>query len=362
MKKILLVLGTPLRNAGVPNVLMQIVRQLSGEYHFDVLVCGEEDEYYDKEFCSFGGQIYRCPAVDYRPGCATYLKKASLLYRFSRKLLAQSSYDAVHCCNGLESAAVLKAAVQKKVPVRISHAHGYYPNSGRNPLARWYKWICKSLIGRFATHKLACAKKAGDSLFPGTAYQNILNPIDLDMYDFPKEAHTGINLLQIGYFCKLKNQLFSLSVLQELVKRGADATLSFIGFELEEHYLEKMQASVKEMGLADRVQVLPPDFPKDKIFPTTDFLLLPSTSEGLPLVALEGQAARAFCLLSDSVTEEVDTGLACHLPLEEPAQWVDVILSEISKTASLDHEKLAKFDLKQFIDAIRLVYDGSGEE
>lgn len=355
-KKVLFVIGTPLKNAGVPNVVMQIVRALQEQYQFDVLVCGEESGYFDEEFCSFGGKIFRCSMPSYKRGRLTYLQKWNRLYQFSRPILAHGGYEIVHCNNGLESAAVGKAAAKCGVPIRISHAHGYYPKAKKNLLARWYQWVCRCDINRFFTEKLACSKKAGDSLFDGVAYQNVLNPIDLSQYTFAKQKHTGIHLLQIGYFCKLKNQLFSLAVVQNLLEQGADATLSFIGFEVEAGYLSKMQDYITQNGLEDRIQFLPPDHPKAEILPQTDFLLLPSTSEGLPLVALEGQAGKAFCLLSDAVTQEVDVGMALHLPIEDPAHWANVILAEYGREHQLCYDKLAAFDLKHYLDLIRSVY------
>lgn len=49
-RRVLLVVGGPLVNAGVPNVVMNIVRELHSEYTFDVLCLADGEGCHDKEF------------------------------------------------------------------------------------------------------------------------------------------------------------------------------------------------------------------------------------------------------------------------------------------------------------------------
>lgn len=357
MKKVLFVIGTSLQNAGVPHVVMHIVRALHDRYRFDVVVGGEEPGFFDEEFLSFGGQIFRCPLANNTGSKFGFWQKWRQLVRFVKPILSRQEYDVVHCHNGFEAAAVLRIATRRNVPIRVAHSHGYYPIGGKNILSRMYKIYCRKTINRTATARLACSTKAGDSLYGGAPYANVLNPIDLSYYQFEKEPHDGLNLIQIGYYNRLKNQLFSLRVLKELRDRGVPAALHFIGYSCGEQYVERMQEYVQKEGLTEAVHFLASDFPKKDILPRMDFLLLPSTSEGLPLVILEGQAARVCCVASSVVCKDVDMGLFHTLPIDSPSAWADFILGYRPGEDTLDTEKIAGLDIGAYVSKIVSVYE-----
>ena len=64
MKRILLVSCEGLGNGGVQAVIMSIVRNLHKEYLFDILLFTSEKRYYDEEFLTYGGQIFRIPRYE----------------------------------------------------------------------------------------------------------------------------------------------------------------------------------------------------------------------------------------------------------------------------------------------------------
>ena len=57
MKNVLLIAANGLSKTGVPTYIMNIVRNLSNVYCFDI-VTFNDDDYYKKEFLSYGGNIY----------------------------------------------------------------------------------------------------------------------------------------------------------------------------------------------------------------------------------------------------------------------------------------------------------------
>ena len=358
MKRVLLVISTPLKNAGVPNVIMNIVNKLHKKFIFDVLVCGFEKGYYDDKFESFGGKIYRVNFLQKNYKRFSYIKKWINIYKTAKKLLRDNKYDIIHCNNGFESSAVLMASSKRKNPIRIVHSHGTFSVNSGSFVGRHYKKLCQKIIIKRSTNMLACSDISGNSLFCGGKFKNVLNPIDVTQFKFEKKKHTEINLLQIGYFCRLKNQLFSFKVLEKLLNMGVDTYLYLIGFVYEDSYFELLNKYIEEKNLSDRIKFLDSDFPKCNIMNKTDFLLLPSKSEGLPLVALEGQAADIYCVFSDRVTREVDVGLASFLSIDEPEKWAKLIFSKISYEQKADKEKLLQFDLENYVKTINLVYSG----
>ena len=361
MKKVLFVINSHLANAGVPNVLMQIVRSLKDEFSFDIIVGSSKQGFYDEEFLSYGGQIFRHDLQDYSKSKLGYFKRGKQTANMVKSVLKQSKYNVIHCNNGEESGYALKVAKAFNVPVRIAHSHGKYFNRGKNIPARLYKHIGKKYAVKYSTHRFACSNIAGETLFLGKPFQNVLNPLNVDNYlQVVKREHDYIGLLQIGYYYALKNQLFSVKVLDEIKNNGYKAKLRFIGFDNGSGYIKKVENQVKNKNLCDDVEFLPSDYDKLKVFEETDFLLLPSTSEGLPLVALESQSSNTYCLASNNVPNDVDMGLFSTLKINEEnsaSVWARFIIENKDKNLSVNKQKLQTIKTEEYIKKIVLVYN-----
>ena len=233
MKKVLLIINTPFFNAGVPHVIMAIVKELRNEYVFDLLICSPSDEIGDREneFRSFGGKVFKLKTLDYENHKLLFFTRYFCISYAVRRLIKENQYDIVHCHNGVEAGTVLRVAKHMCVPVRIAHAHGLYNRKGRNYLLRFYNWLNKKMIAKSSTIRLACSDAAGKSLYLSDDFLNVFNPVDVSYYsDIVHENHNSINLIQIGYFCNNKNQMMSLKVLKSLADEGVDARIIFIGF------------------------------------------------------------------------------------------------------------------------------------
>ena len=177
-----------------------------------------------------------------------------------------------------------------------------------------------------------------------------------------KKEHDYIGLMQIGYYCKLKNQLFSLKVLQELLNREHKAKLRFIGYDSGSGYINKVINEVNNKNLTDNVEFLPSDFNKNEVLETTDFLLLPSESEGLPLVALEAQSSRTYCIASSNVPEDVDVGLFNRFPItgeQAPSAWAEFIIENKDYVINLNMEKLQSINSDEYMKKIKAVYESN---
>jgi len=355
--RVLLVVGSPLLNAGVPNVIMSIVRQLYSKYTFDVLCLSEEEGYYDAEFQSYGGVIYRMTTVDYSQHKLRFSQRMLQIGRKVSCLLKQRDYAVIHCHCGIDAGICLAVGKQHGVKVRIAHAHGTYIRKGRNLLLRFYNWLNKGIIVMCSTNRLACSEIAGKTLYLGKEFDNVLNPIDVEYYrSVEKKEHCGLQLMQIGYFCKNKNQLFSLHIVNELLARGVDVAIRFIGFEVETGYFAEMQEYIMENGLVDHVTFLPPDVDKRKHLEEVDYTVVPSESEGLPLVALESQAANVPCVLSNNVPVDVNMGLAYYLPIDSVDAWVEFFTSPKSTKSKLN-SRIFQLEPHKFAEKIGQAYE-----
>lgn len=325
-KNVLLVINSELINGGVPNVIMKIVRRLSDRFSFDIVTYYNGRGLYDEEFESYGGKIFRLSLLDYSKHKLSYPFRYCQIKKRVKRILKEKKYDVIHCHDGRESGIFLKFAEKAGVPVRISHAHGTYARGGNNKILLSYYSKCKKLIIKNSTKLLACSTQAGESLFGKADFTNVLNPVDAYSSEVKRVEHEGFNLLQIGYYCENKNQLFSMKLLRALIDDGINARLTFIGFPQEADYYEKMLKAVNELSLSENVIFLPSDADKAKVFSETDLVLMPSFTEGLPLVALESQMAHVKCLLSDKISTDANIGLVTYAEYGNVDAWKDAAL------------------------------------
>ena len=182
MKKVLFVIGSSLVNAGVPNVVMKIVRALHREYMFDVIVGDIKEGFFDREFLSYGGHIFRYSKITYGDGKLKVLLGGFQTYKYVREILNDNYYDIVHSNDGYMSGWILKAAAESNIKVRIAHSHGSYLIKGKNIPLNLYKLYSMKKTVSYSTHRLACSDAAGNTLFLGQKFINVLNPIEADQY------------------------------------------------------------------------------------------------------------------------------------------------------------------------------------
>lgn len=340
MKRILMVSCDGLGNGGVQAVMMSIVRSLSDEYVFDMLVFTNNKDKYDDEFRSYGGQIYRIPwyegSSEFHMKLDKYIR-GPRIYRGAMRILRECGpYHAVHCHNYYEAAPILSAAAALHVPIRIAHIHDEIQMHKENRIMKALYHYQAKRIEQLATAKIGCAEKACKSFFADPNNSRVINnPYDERRFDpdrFEKRNTKELNLLQIGQFGKKKNQLFSLKVVACMKKKRQDVTLRFVGFSGND-YKAMLEKYVQDNDLSDNVFFLPHDADTPLLLSQSAAMLLPSLYEGCPLVSLETQAMGTRCYASDTITRMADCGGMTFLSLDDgPEVWAETILADYEKT------------------------------
>lgn len=357
-RRILFVSSTELQNAGIPNVVMTLVRQLHEYYTFDLAQFSEKTGHFDEEFQQYGGEIHRLSLTDCDVHKMQYPLRGAQIKKALQRILKSQNYDAIHCHCGVEAGICLQVAKQMKIPCRISHAHGTYRNAGINIFRRTYLDYCRKQIQKCATEKLACSQLAGETLFLDDQFQNVLNPVDTTYYaNVEQRPHETTNLLQIGYMNENKNQMFSVRLLRALRNRGVNAHLTFIGYVVDEGYYARLIECIEAEKLGGCVHFLPSNADKCQVLGAMDYTLLPSRSEGLPLVALESQAAGVLCLMSKHVPQDADLGGALHLPYDDVKAWAEEILKEHDVDWSAVQARLKPLSPYEFARKIGEIYE-----
>ncbi len=341
MKKVLFVSCDGLGNGGVQAVIMSIVRNLHHEFRFDILLFTSETRYYDHEFETYGGKIIRIPRYEGKSKIhrkLDYYIRGRHVYQQTKQVLSDyGPYDVIHCNDEFESALIIKAAAEADIPIRITHTH--IISGGSNAIAKVIDNHRRKAIERYSTLMLGCSDEANQSFYlhPDKAIV-INNPYD-DKKFKPIE-NTALNdksikLVQVGSFSTIKNQLFSVQIIQKLRQIGYDARLVLIGFKLD-NYKELVEKYVEKHGLKDYVTFLPGDADSPTVLSDASYLLMPSLREGFGIVLIEAQAMGVKCFASDQIPRSTNCGGVEYLPLETNI-WAESIEEDYKKTKGIHH-------------------------
>lgn len=295
---------------------------------------------YANELKKNGSKLYFIPA-----------KGKKLLQHIGamRKLLKNHpEYKTVYF-NVLDAGAAFTAAVPwvmgKKIVV---HSH-----NGSTEKMRLHR-ICRPFLNAMAHKRAACSKIAAEYMF-GERQQKkapaliIPNAIRAEQYYFNQEIREKIRrklgledrfvICHVGRMTEQKNPFRLIDIFDALCEREPKAELLYVGTgELEEQVSEY----AKKKKCAEKIRLLGVRSDVRELMQASDVFLLPSLYEGLPIVAIEAQAAGLPVVLSSNITEETDiTGNLCFLNLAESDQlWAETIL---------EYKKFKRVDCRQKI-------------
>lgn len=336
--------------AGIESFIMNMYRNIdSKKVKIDFLVHYSERQFYDDEIEKMGGKIYRLSVREDNK----FIKYKMELTNFFNN---HPEYKIVH--GHMESFGVfyLREAKKNGVPIRIAHSHIAKRNSG---IKGYMKSILNIFYKTYATHLFACSIDSGKFIFGNndnfTVYNNA---IDVNKFKFNKEVRDNVReelnindnfvIGHVGRFNIQKNHNFLVNVFNEVYKKNNKVILLLLGEgELE----DEIQKKVKKLGLENNVKFLGVRSDMDMIYQAMDLFILPSLFEGLPVSAIEAQAAGLKCILSDKITSETSkTNNIEYLSLGiNVREWADKILkwnNNYERKDTSDLIKLAGYDIK----------------
>ncbi|MCP6758885.1 MAG: glycosyltransferase family 1 protein [Fischerella sp. CENA71] len=364
-----------MNQGGLETWLMHILRHIDRDrFHIDFLVHTTQPCAYDDEIRSLGSQVIPC----------LHPSRPSLYaHNFKRVLSEYGFYDIIHSHVHHFSGYVLRLAQQAGVPVRIAHSH--IDSSPLEAHAVWYRrfylTLMKSLIARHATLGLGCSQLAivdlfgsawksdprwqllyyGIDLTPFQASKTSIDVVDLRVkFDIPADAFV---IGHVGRFYKQKNHQFLIEIFAEVAKREPRAYLLLVG---EGPLRPTIEQQVMQLGLGKQVIFLGrrSDVPQLMIT-AMDVFLLPSLSEGLPMVGIEAQAAGLPLILSDVITDEVNQikPLIQKISLSQPVKvWTNAVLAtrnfkaRITQTDTVAVLENSEFNISYSIKALTKIY------
>lgn len=330
MTRVLVVFGS-LDRGGAETWMLQTLRHARNKgLQIDFLVHKDGPYHYGAEVQELGAKIIPCGPVNFPPLYA---------WNLLRILRTHGPYQVLHTHVHHFSGLPLLVAAAARVPVRIvqSHLDTRQEDATAGLLRRVYAGAMKRLIWTCATSGIAVSSHAADALFPAHwrcahKWRVMLLGIDLEPFSQPLDGaalrkELGIPqdatvVGHVGRFDPQKNHAFLLRVAEQYLRTSPETVFLLAG---DGPLRSQIEQQARALGIAQQLRFagVRKDVPA-LMQGVMDVLLLPSLFEGLPLVALEAQAAGVPCLISDGIAKETDViaGLVHRESLAaSAAQW-----------------------------------------
>jgi glycosyltransferase EpsF len=369
MKKKILHIISSLSAGGVESLVVSLYENIDRDkFQFDFAVFNPNNQIHKEKLEGLGANIYFI--ADAGSKTSLYSKIA---WRFKAvfnyiKILRKKKYDAVHCHYYNNFGPYILFAAISNIPVRIVHSHNAGSNneSWKRKLFRKY-WNFLN-FDFLITHKVACSNYAASWLYGKAQFNNdkiitIYNGIDMSKFSFSSHKKIDmqdkiIQFVTVGRFNIQKNHSFLIDLFFEMSLVKENIFLNIVGLGPFEN---KLKNQVKSLNLDAKVRFYEFDTNIPQLLRRMDYFLLPSLWEGFPITALEAQAAGLPIFISDTVTKEVDMGLATYLPIDKgPKYWAEKIFQLIDSDAvprKINPEKQMQFDIRNVAKQFEELYN-----
>ena len=369
-KKILMVNSCLGLYGGVESFLLNIFRYLDkDEFSVTLLTCGISTyDMFRDEIIASGGKI------DIIPIYPNTLKKQMRLYQELRRYYEFEKPDIVHINSGGLSFHLIagKAARTAGISHIILHSHNFVP--GENSAKRTIKRILKKSIPKLGNTYLACSTGAAKWIFPEKLVDRglveiIPNGIDTRKFAYDKNKRNSFRtelgldkelvIGNIGRFQPQKNHRFVIRILKDVVKILPDAKLLLAGKgELQseiEQYVDSLKLRENIIFLGERKDM-------ECLLSAIDIFILPSLHEGLPIAAIEAQAAGAVVILANTISTETNvTGKALYLPIQDNQDeklWAKKICESYEYDRCVYAKEVANagYDIENYCNRMEHIY------
>ena len=294
---------------GAETMIMNYYRNIDREkVQFDFLVNTNEPGVYDEEIRSLGGRVFHivkftgCNYFSYKKACKEFFE-------------SHNEISIVHGHIGSSAAIYLREA-KKTGKICIAHSHNTLTyRSIKDYLFKLFSFPTRYVADFF----FGCSTEAGISRFGYTVvqsrkYTNVKNAVDCDVfkYDESKRAairrelnipHNAIVLGTIGRITEQKNPEKILDIFKCAIASADNVICLWIGKgDLQERIAKK----VSQDGLDSKIKLLGVRSDIPDLLSCIDCVVFPSLYEGLPVSIIEAQATGVYCLLSDTISKEVE--------------------------------------------------------
>ena len=363
MKKVLHYVSS-MKRAGEETFIMNVYRNIDrNKVSFDFLVTDNEEGDYDKEIYSMGGKIYHI----HLNRLHNKLKQIDNFYLLKKKLTVLANeyeYFHIHTQHAMDAFLSALAAKMAGIPNVIVHSH----NSSTIYNKRTHR-IFKILLSCIKINRFACGVDAGKWMYGNRDFLIVNNGIDLTEFKFDEKKRKNIRekmnwsnkyvVGHVGRFNEQKNHNFLIDVFYNFQKNHQEAILVLIGAgELK----EKIQNKVRRLKIQDKVFFLGIREDVKDLYQGMDVFVFPSLFEGLPVVLVETQALDLPCIISNTITNEIDINSNIYrLSLSDSVQnWsnkIDLVYRKNSKRIDTQNIMTKKgYNIKDVTEKMQKIY------
>ena len=345
---------------GTETLIMEMLRNRFGRVNYIMLIhyMGHITEgIFDAEIRELGIPIVYIPSVG-TVGIRGYIRE------FQKEIEKIGHVDIIHSNLNANGGVIAMAAKMAGIKHRICHCHAdiCYKGSFIHRMKEEAQLLLlKLLIGRYATDRWACSEAAWHRLFFGNRGKVVIpNMIDVSKYlSTPEKIHTAkkrwnmdntLVLGSVGRVAPIKNYELALRVTAVMNKNTDTHFICFGRFNEKDPYCGSLLSLANLLGIADKVHFVGNSNQVSSDIHCIDVFMMPSTTEGFGMAAIEAQAAGLPTLLSEGVPRLVDVniGLAHFLPAGDADAWVRCIEEGQTERKKSAEEIVRHFDEKGF--------------
>lgn len=327
MKKILIIMDNLSVDAGVSTVVMNLYRNIDRrKVCFDFLICKKSNNSYTEEIIRNNNKIY---CFGNPLSIKEHFYSIFKIKKFFKS--KEGYYDIVHLHSPTLAFFTLKYAKKYGIKHRIVHSH-----STMMSLMKFKTIINNYLIKKipkYANHFWACSTEAAKFLYNKNVLNKnkieiIRNAVNIKKFIYDERTAENIRkkykidekiiITHVSNFSPIKNHIFLLDIIKDITLINNNVSFLFIGDgptrKLFEKKIDENELS-KFCIFTGRVQNV------EQYLMISDLVILPSLKEGLPVTIIEAQASGVPCIISDTITKEVNTGIVKQIPLKKE-EWV----------------------------------------
>lgn len=352
--RILCIVGN-MNAGGAETFLMKMFRKLDKrKYQMDFCVSANNKGFYDDEIEKLGGKIIHITKKTKNP-----LKN----FFDIKNAVKKGNYQSVmrisqHSMSALDLFAA-KMGGAKKLIFRSSNS-----NSCGSFLNRIMHLIFKPLAIIIPNVKIAPSDKAAIHMFGEKQYKNgkvviLNNGLSIDEYKYNgeirnrkrKELNIDDDELIIGHVGRMtqqKNHLFLIDVFEKYLKINDKCKLLLIG---DGELKEKIIDNINKKGIQNKVILLGIRKDTNDLYQAMDCFVFPSLYEGMPNTVIEAQTSGLYCIVSNTITKEVDlTGNVKFINLNDDNIWVQSIMKSQKRNSSYLKVKQNGYDIEDVVN------------
>ena len=348
---------------GIESFIMNIYRRIDRrKIQFDFMTYGDP-KYFSEEIEKLGGRVFRLTSRKKNPLCA-YIETKRLLEKHG----GEYQFLHLHLCSASN---ILPLKLNRKIPKVIVHSHlsaalGVIPFY----LHRYnQKIILKKTDYFFSCSDLAAEHMFGKEYESDIRYHFIPNAIDTEKFCFRENIRKTVRkkygiadsctvLGFVGRLTEVKNTPFLIDILEQAVRKKDSFCLMVVGDGPD---MEKLEKRAKEKKLTEKLILTGASNRVPELLQAMDIFVTASRIEGFPVSIVEAEAAGLPCIVSNSITKQVNiNGSVCFIDEKADAQlWGEAATAVDggNRKAKAKEIENSEFNIENLIGRIEKFYE-----